>query len=64
MKILIHGDAQLLVGVKIFMAGKDHIKRFSSTNCQTRLRASRLGKRFRLDSSFICAGGEVDIGEY
>ncbi|XP_023312943.1 serine protease 44-like, partial [Anoplophora glabripennis] len=28
------------------------------TQCQTLLRSTRLGKRFNLDKSFMCAGGE------
>ena len=31
-----------------------------NTECQTLLRATRLGRRFRLHPSFVCAGGEKD----
>lgn len=31
------------------------------TSCQTRFRGTRLGTRFALDPSFICAGGQVGI---
>jgi hypothetical protein len=30
-----------------------------SSSCTQKLRATRLGKAFILDSSFICAGGEA-----
>lgn len=28
-------------------------------SCQTKMRATRLGKSFNLDPSFLCAGGEA-----
>lgn len=31
------------------------------SECQTRLRGTRLGPRFALDRSFMCAGGERDV---
>lgn len=33
------------------------------TPCQESLRKTRLGKRFNLHNSFICAGGEPEKGE-
>lgn len=31
--------------------------------CQEKLRTTRLGKRYLLDKSFVCAGGEPGKGE-
>lgn len=33
----------------------------SSEDCQSALRTTRLGVRFRLHDSFICAGGEAGV---
>lgn len=30
-------------------------------DCQTKMRRTRLGRRFILDNSFMCAGGEAGI---